>query len=255
MEWDLQKASGRTWKDYLPGGGIISTLGWDAYPQGSATNQNPQPTPPTDFMGPAIAASKSVGLPFGFAEFALSTPVGRPAWLTSVGNYIMSSGAVLATLFNGNAQYPTERLTQPADISVWRSFVARSGSGAPAPAPTGPVTPGPTPTTAPPSSSGLSISNLALGPATFAGSGDNHANITFTVSQGSDITICVLGSDGTIERQIAKPSHASGKVTIPYYGYSTGGHRLIAGSYPILVVASNSTGSATAEATLTIGAP
>ena len=41
MSWDLEKASHRNWKDYLPGGGIISTLGWDAYPVGSATNVNP----------------------------------------------------------------------------------------------------------------------------------------------------------------------------------------------------------------------
>ena len=46
---------------------------------GSATNENPQLTPPADFMGPAIAASKSVGLPYGFAEFGLSTATGRLA--------------------------------------------------------------------------------------------------------------------------------------------------------------------------------
>ena len=44
MSWDLVKASHRYWKNYLPGGGIISTLGWDAYPVGSATNVNPQLT-------------------------------------------------------------------------------------------------------------------------------------------------------------------------------------------------------------------
>jgi hypothetical protein len=50
MNWDLEHGSGRNWKDYLPGGGIISTLGWDAYPVGSAVNNNPQPMPP-QFMG------------------------------------------------------------------------------------------------------------------------------------------------------------------------------------------------------------
>ena len=38
------------WQDYLPGGNIISTLAWDAYPVGSAKNINPQLTPPSDFM-------------------------------------------------------------------------------------------------------------------------------------------------------------------------------------------------------------
>ena len=109
--YDLVPASHRNWKDYLPGGGIISTLGWDAYPVGSAVNHDPKPTPPAQFMGPEIAASKSVGLPFGFAEFGLSTATGRPAWLTEAGNYLMQSGALFATLFNGCAQYPTLKLT------------------------------------------------------------------------------------------------------------------------------------------------
>jgi hypothetical protein len=61
MEWDLTKASGRDWRSYLPGGGIISVLGWDAYPVGSATNVHPQLTPAADFLGPAIDAARSVG--------------------------------------------------------------------------------------------------------------------------------------------------------------------------------------------------
>jgi beta-mannanase len=30
--YDFRPSAHRNWKDYLPGGGIISTLGWDAYP-------------------------------------------------------------------------------------------------------------------------------------------------------------------------------------------------------------------------------
>jgi hypothetical protein len=126
MSWDLEKASGRNWKSYLPGGRIISTLGWDAYPVGSATNVNPQPTPPAVFMGPCIAASNSVGLPYGFAEFGLSTATGRPAWMTEVGNYLLSSGALFATVFNGAPQYPTLQLTDKASQEVWKGFVAKS---------------------------------------------------------------------------------------------------------------------------------
>jgi hypothetical protein len=93
MNYDLVPASHRNWRDYLPGGSVISVLAWDAYPVGSATNQDPKPTPPARFMGPAIAASRSAGLPYGFAEFGLSTAHGRPRWLTSVGQYLLHSGA------------------------------------------------------------------------------------------------------------------------------------------------------------------
>jgi hypothetical protein len=133
MSWDLVRASHRNWRNYLPGGGIISVLGWDAYPVGSATNVHPQLTPPGGFMGPAIAASKSVHLPYGFPEFGLSTPRGRPGWLKSVGNYIMRSGALFAAYFDGNQQYPTLRLTDSASSKVWRSFVTASRNGDPRP--------------------------------------------------------------------------------------------------------------------------
>jgi len=250
MEWDLQKASGRDWKSYLPGGGIISTLGWDAYPAGSATNQNPQPTPPADFMGPAIAASESVGLPYGFAEFGLSTSVGRAAWMTEVGNYLMNSGALFASLFNGNAEYPTLQLTDSASIAVWRSFVSGSGGSTPAP------TPSDTPTSTPtPPSTGLGITGLALDSATLASGDDNHIMIDFTMSQSADVTICILNSEGDVVRILAKPDHAGGLVRIPYYGYNGRGQLVPSGSYTVLVVASNAGGSATAESTLTINAP
>ncbi len=143
MSWDLDKASHRNWKDYLPGGGIISTLGWDAYPVGSATNVNPQLTSPTAFMGPAIAAAKSVGLPYGFPEFGLSTANGRPGWLKEVGKYIMKSGALFASYFDGNQQYPTLRLTDAASISVWKSFVTASRNGGPTPNPSPSKSPSP----------------------------------------------------------------------------------------------------------------
>jgi hypothetical protein len=281
MNYDLEKASGRNWKEYLPGGGIISTLGWDAYPQGSATNQDPQLTPPADFMGPAIAASKSVGLPYGFPEFALSTPTGRPGWLTAVGNYLMTSGALFASYFDGNAQYPTEQLTGAADVAVWRSFVAKSGdripvpsssaSSPPAPSPSATPTPAPspsatptpapspsatpTPTPAPGLASGPGISGLALQPTTLTANGSNHTMITFKISESSDVTVCVLDGEGALVREMTKPGHPAGEVAIPYYGYNGFTRQLLeAGTYTILVVASNSGGSATAEVKLTINA-
>ena len=149
MEWDLQKASGRNWKDYLPGDGLISTLGWDAYPMGSANNINPQIQSAAAFMAPAVAASKSVGLPYGFAEFGLSTPNGRPGCLAGIGNYLLNSGAEFATYFNGCAQYPTLQLTDPSSIAIWKSFVAKSTSDVPVPEPvpsthsSSPPSPGP----------------------------------------------------------------------------------------------------------------
>jgi FlgD Ig-like domain len=275
MSWDLVKASGRDWKSYLPGGGIISTLGWDAYPVGSATNVNPQPTPPADFLGPCIAASNSVGLPYGFAEFGLSTTAGRPAWMTEVGNYLMSSGALFATVFNGVAEYPTLQLTDQASQDVWKGFVAKSAQAqsGPSPAPSSPVTEPtgttPTPTastpapTASPSVSATTsapaasswVSGLNLSPAQLIGTGSNDTVISFRIGQAADVTVLVLGADGSVVRQIAKPAHTAGLVSVPYYGYTDSHTRLPAGTYKVLIVASNGSGSASAETTLSISAP
>jgi hypothetical protein len=108
-------------------------------------------------MAQEIAAAKSVGLPYGFAEFGLSTATGRPAWLTGVGNYLLHSGALFGTYFNGNAQYPTLKLTDAASVAVWKRFVAKSGWGVAAPAPA-PATPAPGP-------GGTATSPPAAGPA------------------------------------------------------------------------------------------
>ena len=256
MNWDLEKGSGRNWRDYLPGGGIISTLGWDAYPVGSAVNRNPQPTPPADFMGPCITASKSVGLPYGFAEFGLSTASGRAAWMTEVGNYLMSSGALFGSLWNGDARFPTLKLTDQASIDVWRSFVARSGTGlGTSPTPTGTPSPSPTHSTAPPPSTGPGVSGLAVSPATLLATGQNHVAITFSISQTANVTVLVLDSNGTVVRTLVRPTHGAGKLTIPYYGYNGSGQRVPDGSYEVLIVASNANGSGTAESALTISPP
>ena len=116
-------------RNYLPSGGIISTLGWDAYPNGT-DDGHPQPTPPAQFMGPAVAASRSVGLPFGFAEFALGTQTDRPQWLTEVASYVQSSGALFGTLFDASG-FPLTVLHDSASIQAWRAAVSRSADGMP----------------------------------------------------------------------------------------------------------------------------
>jgi len=243
--WDLNPQSGRNWKNYLPGGGIISTLGWDAYPAGTVENRDPQLTPPAQFMGPAVAASRSVGLPFGFAEFALGRADGRPAWLAEVANYLTSVGALFGTLFNSSG-FPSMEVTDAASIAAWRTVVARSGSTVPL-APQPPVKHKPHPG----APAGLQISGLAARHAAFTADGHGHATLVFRLTQHADVTVCILDSTGTLVRQIARPSRAAGSVRVSFNGFA-GGRPVPAGRYPVLVVASNSRGSTTAQTVLTI---
>ena len=141
---DLQPRSGVKWKSYLPGHHVVRTVAWDAYPAGTLTGRDPRLTPPDVFMGPAVAAAKRAGLQFGFAGFALATAKGRPMWLKTVGDYLMSSGALFGVLTSPSALPGTE-LTDQASIQAWRAVVATSGTDQRIPIGRHPLPPGPAP--------------------------------------------------------------------------------------------------------------
>lgn len=125
MSYDLSPASHyHNFRDYLPAGHIITTLGWDAYPAGTIENRNVRLTPPANFMGAAVAASKRVGLAYGFAEFALARTDGRPAWLHQVGGWLAHSGAKFATYFD-SLRWPAQHLSDPASVAAWRAVITR----------------------------------------------------------------------------------------------------------------------------------
>jgi hypothetical protein len=153
---DLSARSGVNWRSYLPDRHVIRTVAWDAYPAGTLTGHDPQLTPPGTFMGPAIAAAKSAGMQFGFAGFALATAKGRPAWLTTVANYLKSSRALFG-LITSRTAVPATELTDRSSIKAWHSVVSRSGTVqgpiSPAPLPSSPAPTTPAPSSPAPSAS------------------------------------------------------------------------------------------------------
>jgi FlgD Ig-like domain len=265
---DARPGDQYNFRNYLPAGGVISTLGWDAYPNGTDTG-HPQPTPPAQFMGPDVAASKSVGLPFGFAEFALGTPAGRPQWLTEVANYLQNNGALFGTLFDA-AGFPWSVLHDSASIQAWRAAVARSAGGAPVPAPSATRTqPAPAPATSspaavpspsarpgpPPAARGLAITGLTIAPRRLRANGADHVTVSFRISRAADVSICVLNAQGDVVREVDRPGSAAGWVTRKYYGYNQHHRLLPAGCYQAVVVASNAKSSATAQLSLLLARP
>jgi hypothetical protein len=253
--WDLATASHRNWKDYLASG-AVRVLAWDDYPAGSVEDVNPQATPPADFMSAEITAAKSVGLPVGFAEFGLATKTNRPGWLAQVGSYLASNNVLFGTYFQSTG-WPDMMLTDAPSITAWKQVIATSGIGSPPPsAPPSPTPSSPAPSSPPtsPKPGGLSVSGLAAAPASVTPHSGKPTKISFTVSQAANVTVCVLDAKGTVVRQIALPGEQPGGVTVNYYGWEDAGQPDPAGSYQILVVASNSQGSATAETGLTVAA-
>ncbi len=170
----------------------------------------------------------------------------------------MHSGALFASYFNGNHQYPTLRLTDRPSIAVWRSFVAASRAGKPAPGPTPSGTPSPFPSPVPsPSSSGsppsgVHVAGLALTPASVSPGAEASATVTFSMSQLANVTVCVLNASGKIVRTVSRPARPAGQVTVSYLRFRLLSHRLPAGTYRVLVVASNRHSSAARSAALTV---
>jgi hypothetical protein len=291
MSWDLDPSSGINFKDYIPSGNVLSVLAWDAYPAGTVHNSNPQPTPPASFMGPAEAASRSVGLPYGFAEFALGTENDRPQWLASVAKYLQDTGALFGTLFDSTG-FPWMYLTDSASINAWRAALAGSTpSQPPAPPPSSPPTGNPKPPVSPsPSGSPTSSASSSPGstptpgasrPATSPGislvpSGDarptpptisqvrvdpkviiprrqNHVRIRFRLSQRADVAICVMGPRGTILRQVNQRDEPSGQASAAYFSQYPNRNLLPNGNYTLVIAASNAGGTARARAPMRIG--
>lgn len=125
MAYDLDPSSHRNWKSYIPSGGIISTLAWEAYPPGGYGT----PAPSASWLGPVVSASHELGLPFAIAEFGTVTIPGRAAWLTSVADFLRSNGAVFCTVFDatevgGLAKHGGSfLLTDQASINAWRAVI------------------------------------------------------------------------------------------------------------------------------------
>jgi hypothetical protein len=255
-------------RNYLPPGRIISVLGWDAYPKGTWQN-HPQPTPPAQFMGPAVAASRSVGLPFGFAEFSLGTLQERPQWLTEVANYMSSQGALFGTLFD-SAGHPLTVLHDGASIGTWRSLVARSVNGAfPAttPARKTPARKTPARRTHPSatqsSSQGsssaahsaphrLAVTGLSIQPRTLSLAGAHPVMIKFQLSQAAHVSVCVFDTQGNVVRTLGGGNLAAGARAYRYDGSDQHQRLLHNGCYQVTVTASNGSGTSRVQQWLAV---
>ena len=267
MAWDLDPAAGVTWKDYLPAGHVISTLTWDAYPAGTVHDADPQPTPPAEFMGPAEAASRSVGLPFGFAEFALATQADRPQWLTEVANYLRRTGALFGTLFD-SAHVPSMELRDSASIQAWRTAVTGSRTGVSAPGSPSPLGTGEPSaagaTSLPPSiaangspsvisaTAAPAITNARVSPEALVANGADHVVIAYKLSRAASVTVCVLSSQGKILHEQPLGNLPAGRTSMRYLGYGANGSLLPPGHYRVLIVARDPAGTGTTQAELRI---
>lgn len=104
MGFTLGKYSGRTWTDYYDAA-HVDVLGWDCY---NSKRDDGAYATPAETYGPAIAASKNAGKPWGIAETGSYTGpvVGSDAamatWLQNDAEYLRSQGARFVSYFDSN---------------------------------------------------------------------------------------------------------------------------------------------------------
>jgi hypothetical protein len=124
--WSLNPASNRTWKDYYPGSDAVDLLAWDVPNTGLRKGVY---TDPATLFDPVIAASKSVGRPWGVAEWGSPLVPGddgsdRAAWLVQVSNFLQRQGAAFALWFNSDVGGDA-RLRDAPSIAAFRAIVDR----------------------------------------------------------------------------------------------------------------------------------
>ncbi|MCQ9163638.1 hypothetical protein [Arthrobacter sp. STN4] len=130
MGWTANPDSRLYWLDYYPGGDYIDVTAWDAHNDaGSVAGPLSYPDPGLVF-GPSVAASKSVNKPYAVAETGSRliptdpSGVGRAAWLTKVGAFVLDNEAVFVTYWDSAVGSGDYRLVDAPSAAAWRALVA-----------------------------------------------------------------------------------------------------------------------------------
>lgn len=127
MNWTVSASSGRNWKDYYAGNSVIDDIGWDVY---NWNYKKGSYAAPSNLLDRVIAASNSVGKPWGVAELGSpkvssdSSGSARADWLSRMVSYMSSNHAMWVCYFdidweNGAYDY---RLRDTSSQHVWQSF-------------------------------------------------------------------------------------------------------------------------------------
>jgi hypothetical protein len=128
MEWTLNSGSGRNWRDYYPGNGVLDVLAWDVYNYDSQAAKGVYVTP-ASLLDHIVSTNASVGLPYGVAEMGSHIAKGddgtkRAAWVRSMNQYLTGHGSLWNLWFDINWSTGDYRLRDAAGLAAWRDLCA-----------------------------------------------------------------------------------------------------------------------------------
>ncbi|RJL19961.1 hypothetical protein D5H75_39930 [Bailinhaonella thermotolerans] len=126
MNWTLETASGRHWRDYYPGRDTIDVLAWDVYNYDTLAAKGRYLDPRT-LLAQSIAVNRSENLPYGVAELgshiaAGDDGTGRAAWLRQMTAHLSEHGALWALYFDLDWPSGDYRLNDPHGRAAWTDF-------------------------------------------------------------------------------------------------------------------------------------
>jgi len=124
MYWTLEQNSGRNWRDYYAGDGVIDVLAFDTYNSGY---QNDRYRTPRELLGPASALSKQIDKPWGVAEYGSvvvdgDSGAGRGRWLRESAQFARQNGARFMTYFDSDVGTDYRLHDYPSRVA-WRDQV------------------------------------------------------------------------------------------------------------------------------------
>ncbi|MEV0425622.1 DNRLRE domain-containing protein [Micromonospora sp. NPDC050495] len=124
MQWTVVPASGRDWRDYYPGDGVLDVLAWDIYNYDAAKGRY---LAPATLVDPAVAVNTTVGLPIAVAELGSHIATGddgtaRAVWVRAINQYLGQRGSRWNLWFDLSWPTGDYRLRDPAGVSAWRDF-------------------------------------------------------------------------------------------------------------------------------------
>ena len=128
MCYSLRESSGRNWRDYFAGADVVDVLGWDCY--NTSWDGRELYMEPAKMFSAARDAARSVGKPFGIAEFGSplitgDSGPGRAAWLRSSATWLRANGAAWVTYFDAPIGFEYRLFDKPS-IDAWRWAVSGS---------------------------------------------------------------------------------------------------------------------------------
>jgi hypothetical protein len=117
MDYTLDAASGRNWRDYYPGPQVIDVQAWDMY--NWIHNGTYQTMAEHQKHRPALAVTTAEGNQFAIAEFGAPQIEGRPQWLRELAHWARNHSTAFVTYFDRGGV----ALTDPASQQAWREAV------------------------------------------------------------------------------------------------------------------------------------